>query len=156
MLKKTIYATTAAGLISLTLAACGGGSDGSGYSSDSGNSEGTESSQSDYTSGYGATSKDSGEGGTLEVSADPGGALKFTDPAMTARAGSNTVDFTNASSTGHNVELEDESGSEVASTETISESSTSTTADLEPGTYTFYCSVPGHREAGMEGTLTVR
>lgn len=29
------------------------------------------------------------------------------------------------------------------------------TINIRPGTYTFYCNVPGHRQAKMEGTLTV-
>lgn len=34
-------------------------------------------------------------------------------------------------------------------------SQASSKIDLKPGTYTFYCSLPGHRQQGMEGTLTV-
>jgi uncharacterized cupredoxin-like copper-binding protein len=30
-----------------------------------------------------------------------------------------------------------------------------TIADLKPGIYTFYRSLPGHEQAGMKGTLTV-
>lgn len=27
--------------------------------------------------------------------------------------------------------------------------------ELKPGTYTFYCNIPGHEQAGMKGKLTV-
>ena len=41
--------------------------------------------------------------------------------------------------------------------EIVGSGATSTvTADLKPGAYTFYCSVPGHEAAGMKGTLTVK
>jgi plastocyanin len=95
-------------------------------------------------------------GDTVKVAADPSGALAFTNTKLTTKAGNDTIEFDNQSSTPHNVEIESSDGQEVASTDTITGGKTSTTADLEPGTYTFFCDVPGHREAGMEGTLTVK
>ena len=47
-------------------------------------------------------------------------------------------------------------GKEVAGTELIAEGKTTVSAELAPGTYTFLCTVPGHAEAGMEGTLVVK
>ena len=64
-----------------------------------------------------------------------------------------TIDFTNMSSLPHDVTIEGNGAS--GGTDVITGSSTSTTIDLQPGTYTFFCSVDGHRDAGMEGTLTV-
>ena len=66
-----------------------------------------------------------------------------------------TIDFANPSALEHNVAIEKD-GKEIAVSETIAEGKTSVSADLAPGTYTFLCTVPGHAEAGMEGTLTVR
>jgi len=92
----------------------------------------------------------------VKIAADPSGQLAFTQTKIDAPAGNDTIDFENASTVGHNVEIEDSSGEDVAGTDTITDGKTSTTADLQPGTYTFYCSIPGHREAGMEGTITVK
>jgi plastocyanin len=100
-----------------------------------------------------------GSGGSatsLDFEADPSGALAFTEDKATSKAGKVTINFTNPAPVPHNVDIEDENGENVAETEVISEDSESTTADLKPGTYTFYCDVPGHRQAGMEGTLTVK
>ena len=67
-----------------------------------------------------------------------------------------TIAFDNPQALTHDVAIEDSKGEEVGATELIASGSDSTTVSLKPGTYTFYCSVPGHREAGMEGTLTVK
>ena len=96
-----------------------------------------------------------GDGGTFAVSADPGGALEFNEESASVAAGPVTVEFDNPSSTPHDVVIEDEGGSEVARTEVITGDTASADAELEPGQYTFYCSVDAHREQGMEGTLTV-
>jgi plastocyanin len=91
---------------------------------------------------------------TLKLAADPA-ALAFDKESLDAKAGKVTIDFDNPSAIPHNVVIE-ENGKELAGFEPIAEGEESETADLKAGTYTFYCSVPGHRQAGMEGTLTVK
>jgi uncharacterized cupredoxin-like copper-binding protein len=94
-----------------------------------------------------------GGGGTVEVSASEG--IAYDQSSLEAPAGTVTFNFTNDAGIEHDFVIEDPDGNEVAATDVISSGSTSTDADLESGEYTFYCSVSGHREAGMEGPLTV-
>jgi plastocyanin len=103
-----------------------------------------------------AESGNAGSGATVEVEADPSGNLAFTSDNITAKAGKDTINFTNSSPVPHDVHIEDSSGKELGGTEVISEGADSAEVELKPGTYTYFCSVPGHREAGMEGTLTVK
>jgi plastocyanin len=101
------------------------------------------------------TTTEGGGGGEhmLALVADPGGALAFDQTELHAAAGEVTIELTNDSGIPHNVEVEGNGVEEVS--DTITEGSTSLTLTLEPGEYEFYCAVPGHREGGMEGTLTV-
>jgi len=101
-----------------------------------------------------AGGKASGPGGTLEVIANES-ALLYEEQSLEANAGEVTINFDNPSAIGHDVAIEKD-GEQIAATEVIMESEDSTTAELEPGDYVFYCTVPGHREAGMEGPLTVK
>jgi plastocyanin len=90
---------------------------------------------------------------TLALAADPA-ALLFDKEELSAKPGKVTIDFDNPSAIPHNVVIE-EDGKELAGFEPISEGEKSVSAELEPGTYDYICTVPGHAEAGMVGTLTV-
>ncbi len=92
----------------------------------------------------------------LSLAADPKGELKYNTTSLTAKAGSVAVTFTNDAPLQHNVTVESSSGSTVGATPSFQGGSKVLTLNLKPGTYKFYCSVPGHRQAGMEGTLVVK
>lgn len=150
---KKVAALLVLALASLALVACGGGGD------DEGSSTASTESSKESTSGGGAGEggkKAGGTAATLEFEADPEGALAYTTTEAEAKAGKVEVEFNNPQSLTHDVAIEDASGEVVGQTELIDSGSDSTTVELKPGTYTFFCTVPGHREAGMEGTLTVK
>jgi plastocyanin len=132
----TLLAVTAV----LALAGCGGSDEKS-----SGSSSSSSSSNSSASSG--------GGGETLKLAADKS-ALKFDKSSLTAKAGKVTLEMANPSQLPHAVAIKgngvDVDGKTVGNGETSTASS-----DLKPGTYTFYCPVPGHEAAGMKGTLTV-
>ena len=95
-------------------------------------------------------------GSTLSVSANPEGLLKFDQSTLTAKAGSVSISFTNMSSVEHNLTVASSSGAVVGATATFQGGTRILALHLQPGTYKFYCTVPGHRAAGMEGTLTAQ
>ena len=93
-------------------------------------------------------------GHTLALAASPGGELKYDTTSLTAKAGKVTITMANMSPLEHNVTVA-EGGKVLGATPTFVGGSRTLTLTLKPGKYVFYCSVVGHRQAGMEGTLTV-
>jgi plastocyanin len=150
---KKVVAFLVLALAALALVACGSSSDSS--------SSTTETSGGESQAEQGGAPQEESSGGgssasTLQFEADPKGELAYTSTSETAKAGNVTVEFKNPQALTHDVAIEDSSGKEVGATELIADGSDTTSVDLKPGTYTYFCTVPGHREAGMEGSLTVK
>jgi plastocyanin len=131
-------------LFALAIAGCGGGDDNSSTTTSTATTPATTPTNTTATK---AT--------TLTLEADPGGDLSFNKKTLSAPAGKVTIDMKNPSPVQHNVAIKDGDVDETG--EVVSSGGTSTvTADLKAGTYTFFCSVDGHEAAGMKGTLTVK
>jgi plastocyanin len=146
---KKVAILLALALVSAALVACGGDDDGTTTTETTGGAGNGAATNGGAGGGGGA-------GSTLQIEADPGGGLAYTADLLEAKAGNVTIDFTNPQPVAHDVRVEDSGGTDLGGTEVITDSEESATVKgLKPGEYTFYCSVPGHREAGMEGTLTV-
>jgi plastocyanin len=151
---KKLVVAFALVLASIALVACGSSSDDSSSTSAETTTESQAETGGEKSSE--AEGKSAGSAATVDFEADPAGGLAYTSDTATAKAGKVTVDFTNPQPLTHDVAIEDSSGKTIGKTELIAEGSDSAVVDLKPGEYTFYCTVPGHREAGMEGTLTVK
>jgi len=140
-------------LAAMLVAGCGNSSS-SGSSSSSTSTPATTSSTSSSSSSSSSESANASNGLSLEANKE--GELKYDKKSLSAKAGKVSIAFTNASPLQHNVTIESSSGKVVGSTPTFQGGSKTLSVDLKPGTYKFFCSVPGHRMAGMEGTLTVK
>jgi len=100
--------------------------------------------------GGGPTAK--AQNGTLSIPADPNGQLAYATKQATAPPGKLTVETPNKSGTPHDIVIDGKGHGEVVQNGGVSKF----TATFAAGTYTYYCSVPGHRQAGMQGKLTVK
>jgi plastocyanin len=165
MFKQTALLLSAAAL-ALGVAACGGSSSSSSSSSSSAapaatssaasTGSGTSSATNATTSSSSAAAAGAGGSSSLAIAANPSGSLSYDKKTLSAKAGKVTITMTNMSPIGHNITIQQgTSGAVLGSTPTFQGGTKSVSLTLKAGTYTFYCSVPGHRAGGMVGTLTV-
>jgi plastocyanin len=100
--------------------------------------------------------------GKLEIDASPSGQLAYTASKAEAKPGAVTIAMTNMSGVSHNIAIESGSGGASGSGTVLgasaftSKGNVSVSVNLKPGSYTFFCQAPGHRAAGMFGTIVVK
>jgi plastocyanin len=153
MRTKTLIALMLTAVLALALAGCGG--------NNNDNNAGSSTTKSAATNETGSTAsgtagKSAGKTTALELAADPNGDLKFNKSKLSAKPGAITINFDNPSSVPHDVAVR-EGNKELGKSDVITSDSTKLElASVKAGNYTFFCSVPGHEQAGMKGTLTVK
>lgn len=155
-MRRTLRPAALALVALLALTACGG-DDAAGEdttaTTDGGTDTTTADGGTDTTTGDGGTDTTTGgETATLQVDASE---FTFDPPDLTATTGELEIALENTGDIEHNFAIEGVQGDEPIVEDVPGGASGRGTVSLEPGEYTFYCSVPGHRENGMEGTLTV-
>jgi plastocyanin len=100
--------------------------------------------------------------GKLSIPASPSGQLAYVTNKASATAGAVTIEMPNTSGVSHNIAIESgeggasPKGSKIGASAFTTNGTSSVKVALKPGTYTFFCEAPGHRAAGMYGTLVVK
>ncbi len=152
MRSRSKYLAALFAACALLVVGCGGDDDDSSDSASSGGGGGSayggDKTEKEASSGGG------GAGATLKLTANPSGALKFDKTTLKSGPGKTKIVLDNPSSVPHAIEVEGK-GVE-AEGDTVTKGGVSqVTVDLKAGKYEYYCPVDGHKDAGMEGTLTV-
>jgi plastocyanin len=146
VIRKSLVLVAVLITIPFTFAACGG-------DDDEDTTAASDTTTEETTTDEATTDQAAGGGGgeTIDISE-----TEFAiDPAdVSAQAGEVTFAISNDGSAPHNLEVEGKGIEEVSDTIEGGQK-TDLTVELEPGEYEMYCAIPGHREQGMEGTVTV-
>jgi plastocyanin len=102
------------------------------------------------------TVSSAGASTTLNVTSPADGSLVFQPDGLTAKPGNVTISYDNPSPVPHSIAVATSNGNVLGEVQPFTQGKQSVDlTNLAPGKYVFYCTVPGHREAGMQGDLTV-
>ena len=138
--RLTVVVPVAAGLL---VAGCGSAS-----------KERTDAQEAQSVANKATSNASEGQSSPLSIAADPSGALKFNKSVLATKSGGVTIKMSNPAPLAHGIAVDGNGIDKVG--QTVDKGGTSTVSvDLKPGKYEFFCPVPGHRQGGMKGTLTV-
>ena len=155
MVKRSMLVLGLIAALAIGLAACGSSDDSTGTTAADTSAATTESEageEAEPTADTGST----GGGEAVAVTAAADGSLAYDEKTLDATAGTVDLQLDNPSSVEHDVCVRSDSGDELGCSDDAEEGTADLSVDLAAGTYEFYCSEPGHEEAGMKGTLSVK